>query len=214
MSLPVWLIIAIPIGIAIFYLYSNMDRERNKFHSIIVKCIGSFIPLSCAGLALSLKGENPFANLLFWFITLCVIADAVREYTFVSGMFIFGIAHVLFVIWLIMQESVTYINIIIWLVVVSVIFYIFRRMFKARGLDALPFCVYVIILAFIFSVSLTLPFTHPAVYIPIAVGTLMFITSDVIFGMQMNSRRVKFGKTVMFLYWGALYLISAALWYI
>ena len=214
MSLPVWLIIAIPIGIAIFYLYSNMDRERNKFHSIIVKCLGSFIPLSCTGLALSLKSENPLANLVFWFMILCVIADAVREYTFVSGMLVFGLAHVLFVIWLIMQESVTYINIIIWLAAVSVIFYIFRRMLKARGIDALPFCVYILILTLIFSISLTLPFTHPPVYIPMAIGALMLIASDLISGTQINSRRVKFSKTVMFLYWGALHLISAALWYL
>ena len=71
MDLLTYSVFAIPLWVAQFALYFYLRSARRMRESLIAKCAGSFLAVGSAGFALRLAGENPFAQVIFWFFLLC-----------------------------------------------------------------------------------------------------------------------------------------------
>lgn len=213
MNLALYSAFALPLWAAQFALYFILRRAGLKKQSLIAKCAGSFLAVSSAGWAISLKGGAAFAQPVFWFFLLCTGADALLELSFVPGMLLFGAAHICLVIWLWGLAPVGWLSLILWVLAYAAAAWLFRRELPTLGKLTVPFCLYPALLGASLALGLALPFTAGASYWPLALGTLCFFVSDMLVAKSELSHLDDFWqKPVMALYWLALYFIAVPLW--
>lgn len=213
MDLLTYSVFAIPLWVAQFALYFYLRSARRMRESLIAKCAGSFLAVGSAGFALRLAGENPFAQVVFWFFLLCTLADALLEISFVPGMLVFGAAHVCLILWLWGLISPTWWSLGLWVAVYILTAILFRKELPTLGKLTAPFLLYPALLGGSLALAAPLPFAAGARWWPVALGCLLFYISDMLVAKNQLSRWPdKWQKPIMALYWGALYLIGAGLW--
>ena len=213
MDLLTYSVFAIPLWVAQFALYFYLRSARRPRKSLIAKCAGSFLAVGSAGFALRLAGENPFAQVVFWFFLLCTAADALLEISFVPGMLVFGAAHVCLIFWLWGLSSPTWWSLALWVAVYILTAVLFRKELPTLGKLTVPFLLYPALLGGSLALAAPLPFTAGARWWPVALGCLLFYISDMLVAKNQLSRWPdKWQKPIMALYWAALYLISVGLW--
>lgn len=213
MDLLTYSVFAIPLWVAQFALYFYLRSARRMRESLVAKCAGSFLAVGSAGFALRLAGENPFAQVIFWFFLLCTAADALLEISFVPGMLVFGAAHVCLIFWLWGLSSPTWWSLALWVAVYILTAVLFRKELPTLGKLTAPFLLYPALLGGSLALAAPLPFTAGARWWPVALGCLLFYVSDMLVAKNQLSRWPdKWQKPIMALYWAALYLISMGLW--
>ena len=213
MDLLTYSVFAIPLWVAQFALYFYLRSARRPRKSLIAKCAGSFLAVGSAGFALRLAGENPFAQVIFWFFLLCTAADALLEISFVPGMLVFGAAHVCLIFWLWGLSAPTWWSLALWVAVYILTAVLFRKELPTLGKLTVPFLLYPALLGGSLALAAPLPFTAGARWWPVALGCLLFYISDMLVAKNQLSRWPdKWQKPIMALYWAALYLISVGLW--
>lgn len=213
MTLLAYSLVALPLWAAQFALYFFLRSAGRERESLIAKCAGSFLAVGSAGLALHLAGENPFAQVVFWFFLLCTAADALLEISFVPGMLVFGAAHVCLILWLWGMSSPTWWSLALWVAVYILTAVLFRKELPTLGKLTVPFLLYPALLGGSLALALPLPFLAGKALWPVALGCLLFYISDMLVAKNQLSRWPdKWQKPIMALYWGALYLISTGLW--
>ena len=213
MDLLTYSVFAIPLWVAQFALYFYLRSARRPRKSLIAKCAGSFLAVGSAGFALRLAGENPFAQVVFWFFLLCTAADALLEISFVPGMLVFGAAHVCLIFWLWGLSSPTWWSLALWVAVYILTAVLFRKELPTLGKLTAPFLLYPALLGGSLALAAPLPFTAGARWWPVALGCLLFYVSDMLVAKNQLSRWPdKWQKPIMALYWAALYLISTGAW--
>ena len=213
MDLLTYSVFAIPLWVAQFALYFYLRSARRPRKSLIAKCAGSFLAVGSAGFALRLAGENPFAQVVFWFFLLCTAADALLEISFVPGSLVFGAAHVCLIFWLWGLSSPTWWSLALWVAVYILTAVLFRKELPTLGKLTVPFLLYPALLGGSLALAAPLPFTAGARWWPVALGCLLFYISDMLVAKNQLSRWPdKWQKPIMALYWAALYLISMGLW--
>ena len=213
MDLLTYSVFAIPLWVAQFALYFYLRSARRPRKSLIAKCAGSFLAVGSAGFALRLAGENPFAQVIFWFFLLCTAADALLEISFVPGMLVFGAAHVCLIFWLWGLSSPTWWSLALWVAVYILTAVLFRKELPTLGKLTVPFLLYPALLGGSLALAAPLPFTAGARWWPVALGCLLFYISDMLVAKNQLSRWPdKWQKPIMALYWAALYLISMGTW--
>lgn len=203
----------LPLWAAFFALYFILRREKCMRESLIAKCGGSFLAVGSAGTALYLRGINPLTQPIFWFFLLCTAADALLEIHFVTGMLVFGTAHVCLVVWLWSITSPSWWSLALWGLAYAVSAYLFRRELPTLGKLLVPFCLYPGLLGASLALALPLPFLAGGAYWPAALGALCFFISDMMVAKgELSGLPPGYQKPVMLLYWAALYLIACPLW--
>ena len=213
MDLLTYSVFAIPLWVAQFALYFYLRSARRMRESLVAKCAGSFLAVGSAGFALRFAGENPFAQVIFWFFLLCTAADALLEISFVPGMLVFGAAHVCLIFWLWGLSSPTWWSLALWVAVYILTAVLFRKELPTLGKLTAPFLLYPALLGGSLALAAPLPFTAGARWWPVALGCLLFYISDMLVAKNQLSRWPdKWQKPIMALYWAALYLISVGLW--
>lgn len=213
MDLLTYSVFAIPLWVAQFALYFYLRSARRMRESLVAKCAGSFLAVGSAGFALRLAGENPFAQVIFWFFLLCTAADALLEISFVPGMLVFGAAHVCLIFWLWGLGSPTWWSLALWVAVYILTAVLFRKELPTLGKLTAPFLLYPALLGGSLALAAPLPFTVGARWWPVALGCLLFYISDMLVAKNQLSRWPdKWQKPIMALYWAALYLISTGAW--
>lgn len=213
MDLLTYSVFAIPLWVAQFALYFYLRSARRPRKSLIAKCAGSFLAVGSAGFALRLAGENPFAQVVFWFFLLCTAADALLEISFVPGMLVFGAAHVCLIFWLWGLSAPTWWSLALWVAVYILTAVLFRKELPTLGKLTVPFLLYPALLGGSLALAAPLPFTAGARWWPVALGCLLFYISDMLVAKNQLSRWPdKWQKPIMALYWASLYLISVGLW--
>ena len=169
--------------------------------------------MGSAGFALRFAGENPFAQVIFWFFLLCTAADALLEISFVPGMLVFGAAHVCLIFWLWGLSSPTWWSLALWVAVYILTAVLFRKELPTLGKLTAPFLLYPALLGGSLALAAPLPFTAGARWWPVTLGCLLFYISDMLVAKNQLSRWPdKWQKPIMALYWAALYLISTGAW--
>lgn len=204
---------ALPVWGAVFALYFILRRAGLMRESLIAKCAGSFLSVVSAGVGLYINGASPFMEPVFWFYVLCTAADALLELSFVPGMLLFGAAHVCLIIWLWGLAPAGWPSLAVWLIAYAAAAWLFRKELPKLGKLLVPFCLYPALLGGSLALGVVLPFTAGIELWPVAVGAVCFFVSDMMVAKsELSGLDPKWQKPIMALYWGALYLISAALW--
>ena len=213
MDLLTYSVFAIPLWVAQFALYFYLRSARRMRESLVAKCAGSFLAVGSAGFALRFAGENPFAQVIFWFFLLCTAADALLEISFVPGMLVFGAAHVCLIFWLWGLSSPTWWSLALWVAVYILTAVLFRKELPTLGKLTAPFLLYPALLGGSLALAAPLPFTAGARWWPAPLGCLLFYISDMLVAKNQLSRWPdKWQKPIMALYCAALYLISTGAW--
>ncbi len=216
MSLGVYSCVALPLWVCCYALYFILRGKRELMRqSLIAKCAGSFLAAGSCGIALHLCGQPPFLQPVFWFFLLCTAADALLEIQFILGMLLFGAGHICLLVWLFGMASPTVWSLVLWVVSYALTALLFRRELPGlRGL-LLPFLLYPAILCATLAIALPLPFMLGWSYVPVALGALCFFISDLMVAKdQLSGGYSHIQKPIMLLYWGALYLLSAGVWFL
>ena len=213
MDLLTYSVFAIPLWVAQFALYFYLRSARRMRESLVAKCAGSFLAVGSAGFALRLAGENPFAQVIFWFFLLCTAADALLEISFVPGMLVFGAAHVCLIFWLWGLGSPTWWSLALWVAVYILTAVLFRKELPTLGKLTAPFLLYPALL------GAAWPWPRPCPLPPGPAGgpwpwAACYSISPTCWWQKTSSPRWpdKWQKPIMALYWAALYLISVGTW--
>ena len=213
MDLLTYSVFAIPLWVAQFALYFYLRSARRMRESLVATCAGSFLAVGSAGFALRLAGENPFAQVIFWFFLLCIAVYVLLYISFVPGMLVFGAAHVCLIFWLWGLSSPTWWSLALWVAVYILTAVLFRKELPTLGKLTAPFLLYPALLGGSLALAAPLPFTAGARWWPVALGCLLFYVSDMLVAKNQLSRWPdKWQKPIMALYWAALYLISTGAW--
>ena len=85
MDLLTYSVFAIPLWVAQFALYFYLRSARRPGRASSPSAPAASWPWASAGFALRFAGENPFAQVIFWFFLLCTAADALLEISFVPA---------------------------------------------------------------------------------------------------------------------------------
>ena len=213
MTLTVFSLFILPLWAALFALYFILRREGLMRQSLIAKCGGSFLAVGSAGVALYIHGTNPLGQAVFWFFVLCTAADALLELQFVTGMLVFGAAHVCLTVWLWKLTPPTLWSAILWAASYGAAFLLFRKELPKLGKLTVPFCLYPGLLGASLALALPLPFLLGPGCWPAAIGVLCFYVSDMMVAKsELCGLPPVWQKPVMVLYWAALYLLTWPLW--
>lgn len=213
MDLYIFSLFILPLWYAFFALYFLLRRAGLAKQSLIAKCGGSFLAVGSAGVALHLRGAQPFSQAVFWFFVLCTAADALLELHFVTGMLVFGAAHTCLIVWLWGIAAPSLWSLLLWALAYACAAFLFRKELPKLGKLTVPFCLYPGLLGASLALALPLPLLAGPIYWPAALGALCFFISDMMVAKgELCGLPPKFEKPVMVLYWAALYLFSCPLW--
>lgn len=210
----VFSLIALPLLAAIGIIYFKMKRQGLWHWDILAKCGGTYITAACAGVGIWLGGENPLTHLVFWFTVLCMLADGLLEIHFISGMLVFGIAHVLLIIWMAPLLTGHWLTLIIWTACMALMFLLFKKYLQPLKSMAIPYTIYAGILSATFAIGISLAFQQGGPMLLLGIGAAFFYSSDLLvaqghFADTTNSQQYY----VMISYWGALYLMASSMWF-
>ncbi len=213
MDLLTFSLFILPLWGAFFALYFLLRRAGLSRQSLVAKCGGSFLAVGSAGMALYLRGIEPFTQPIFWFFLLCTAADALLELHFVTGMLVFGAGHACLIVWLWGVAPPTWVSLALWLLAYACTALLFRKELPKLGKMTAPFCLYPGLLGASLALALPLPFVAGAAYGAAAVGALLFFISDMMVAKgELCGLPPAFQKPIMLLYWAALYLLGCPLW--
>lgn len=204
---------ALPLWCVFFALYFILRKRGLLRQSLLAKCGGSFLSAASAGFAFYVDGQNPLAQSAFWFFILCTLADALLEIHFITGVVVFGAAHVCLSAWLWGLGGFSWWNGLIWAAAMGAALLLFRKELPGMGWMALPCSLYVGILSASLALALPLPFLRGAGCWTAALAAASFFVSDMMVAKsQLGNLGDRRQKPIMALYWAALYLFSAAIW--
>lgn len=205
----------LPLWCAIFYLYFEMKRTKLRRAELVAKCAGTFLMAMSCGLGYAWAGAFPLSKPLFWFFLLCAAADVLLEIHFLSGMLVFAAGHVcaFLTLWNENLVSLRW-SLPIWIVLVALGCFLFRRELSKMGFRALPFGLYFGVLAAAAACALPAPLVGGGPEgLFWSFGMVCFFISDLLVAKSALSHLdPKWEKPVMLLYWGALLLISLWVW--
>lgn len=205
---------AIGIIIPTFAIYIVLNRIGRPKLSIIPKFTGSFLFVWFGIMAYMLNGENPFYSPLCWFLIFCIIADMAIEYNFIMGMLFFAAAHISLIDWSIMQQGFSWVSLIIWAAVVIIVLLVFLPRLKEQGKKSIAFILYGSLLVANFAVSVMLFVNGGMQYILMPIGTLMFVISDSVIGLELAGEKPWHKPAIMSLYWCCLFFVALTPWFI
>lgn len=213
MNYLVFSLITLPLLTVIGIIYFKVKWKELGYWSILPKCSGTYITVACAGVGLWLGGENPFTHLVFWFTVLCMIADGLLEIHFISGMLVFGTAHVLLIIWMAPLLTGLWLTLIIWAACMVFMLLLFKKYLRSLKLKAIPYTIYAGILSATFAVGVSLAFHQGGPLILLGIGAAFFYSSDLFVAREHFAETTQAQQIyVMIAYWGALYLMASTMW--
>ncbi len=207
--------IVIPFAGAIAAIFGVMSSKGMGKLNILPKVTCSAVFVASAVLAAYLDGENPLVNLIVLALILFTIADGLLDVNFIIGALCFMAGHTLMIIRLWPLAPSLLISAAIFAAGLIIMFIIFLKPLKEQKAKAIPLVVYAASLCAEMALAVTLPAEHGALYIMLAVGSVMFFISDIYVAKGEFFSGKKWERVLtMALYWGALYLYSSTLWII
>lgn len=209
----VWSLVAVPAIAALYCMGFIFKRPGMEKYYVIPKCTGSFLCVGSAALAIALKGGDGSGKMLVAALALCMLGDFLIEYKLLAGGTAFGIAHIVLVLYALFQIPLTAPTVLLWVVGIVIMLLIFHKEIPQMGEYFIPFLAYVAILVGDVVTAAMLAF-YDSAYTPYALGLLCFVASDTILGKrQFGHDHPALPKILMALYYMALYLIAASLWF-
>lgn len=195
---------------AFLLLYGFCKKHTRAGFDLIAKCGGSFTCAFAAAVSIASKAENPFTSFIFGGLILCCAADALLEIKFQAGVSAFGLAHILFIIFMLFNGGFSAPTIILWLALYVIILAVFNKHIFASHENKLILFSYPALLLFMASLAIGLVINNGFSYIIFAVGAVLFAFSDFLVAMDHFGRRSKYsGAIIMISYYLALFLFSA-----
>lgn len=210
----VWSLFAVPLA-AVFYCMGFLFKKSGlgRYYPL-PKCAGSFLFAGGAALAYAAAGQAPIACLLFWALILCLAGDFLIEYHLIAGGLAFGAAHSLIMLYLIRTSPVIPADLVLWAVIFALFLFLFRAEMPRMGGLLVPFLLYAAVLTGGLAFAVLLPFTRGIAFLPLPLGLLSFLISDMILGKRhFGCQKRYLSEILMAFYYLALFLISAAPWF-
>lgn len=189
------------------FLYLYLDSPRRG--SLFWKACAALMPvLLCLSGALRSGGDR---WLLLAAVTVCLISDVLIGIHFVSGVLSFLTAHVLLIVYLLLQSPPTPWSLLPWAVLYGSMWLYYGKEIPTLGKKAVPMCLYPAFLFGMFSLALALPFLRPGPSsVCLALGAACFCVSDLVLGdgvVHGKETRLR-DHVIMHLYEPAVFLLA------
>lgn len=208
-----WSLVAVPVIAALYCIGFLFKRASLEKYYVVPKCAASFLCVGSAVLAVGLAGGQPWRHPLFWALVFCLLGDFFIEYKLIAGGLSFGIGHCILIVYALSIVKPKPPAILLWIAGVAVVVLIFKKEIPQMGKLFLPFLIYVTILVGDLATALMLPAVNTG-FIPYAAGLACFVCSDVILGKRLfGHKHPALPIILMILYYAALYLIAAGIWF-
>lgn len=209
--------IAIVIGLAVILfggcvpLYLHLKQKYNPVMAAAAKGLASVVPVVLCLLG-CLRGVLPSAWWMFAGICFCLVADVVICANFFAGMGVFLGAHICFIVSLLHIASFSPWSIPVFLLAGLLVMAIFFKMLRKMGMKSIPYIVYGLIILFMLSQALILPFTLGGKSWYIGFGALLFFISDMLlaYGKEKPFTRLGDGAS-LYVYYAGTYLLAMSI---
>ena len=204
----------IPVIAALYIIGFLFKKNGLGRYYPLPKCAASFLCAGTAALACAFLGRSPSGSILFWVLMLCMAGDFLIEYHLIAGGMAFGAAHCLIMLYVLLEAPPRPDALVLWAVIFILFLLVFRPQIPRMGKLLLPFLLYCAVLTGGFSLAVFLPFTKGMSFFPLPLGLSAFLLSDMILGKRhFGSQKPYLSEILMALYYLALYLIAATLWF-
>lgn len=214
LSFAIWSLAAVPV-IAALYIIGFLFKKNGlgKYYPL-PKCAASFLCAGGAALGCVFCGYTPSLSLLFWALMLCTAGDFLIEYHLIAGGMAFGAAHCLIMLYVLSKAPPRPGAFILWAAILVLFLLVFRPQLPRMGKLLVPFLLYCAVLTGGFSLAVFLPFSMGISFLLLPLGLFSFLLSDMILGKRhFGSKKPYLSECLMALYYLAVYLISATLWF-
>ena len=146
-----------------------------------------------------------FALILAIGIAVCAAADVMLELHFLTGMGIFALGHVLYIISFWMRTKPRLPSLILFLVLLVFTSYMRQRAQEKVGFSTLPHFAYSLLISLMASVALAQP-------ILTFIGAMLFVVSDAIIARRLVfPDKNPWDRACILLYYSAQFLLAASL---
>ena len=157
-----------------------------------------------------------FADWVFVFgLVCCMTADVILEIQFIRGVYLFGAAHLLFILAFCQKVVPSWDTLFIFLGVYLLVLFLFRDKVGKLGEMKRPAYLYMAILILMVSMAITV-YQHLNTREALlrSIGACCFLVSDCVIAWSLleERRRLVDGVVILILYYVAVYLIGSAGW--
>lgn len=189
-------------------------REKAEKRALIFKAAATAMAV-CAGI----YGALMTHRLAEWVIVLglicCMAADVILEIQFIRGVYLFGAAHLLFILAFCQKVVPTKYTWLIFGGIYLCVFLIFRTKIETLGEFKSQAFGYLAILTGMVAMAVTM-YLHlqSKMALLYTIGAFCFLVSDCIIVWSLVKERKKLidGVLILMLYYAAVYLIGSAVW--
>ena len=135
-------------------------------------------------------------------IAVCAAADVILEFRFKAGMLAFAIGHICYIAAFVMMEGISPMSIMVYALLIIMILFVTYKFRKCLAESYVPYLLYSLIIAAMFSLALVQPLTA-------ATGALLFVISDSLLFLRISKIKPKVSHAaVISTYYLAQFLLA------
>ncbi len=212
MPLIIWLVFALAAIAALLGGYFTLGRGPLR---LACKGGATGIALATAVFRFLQGGGLPGGGIIIAAVALFVLADVLLDWKFLWGVAAFALGHIALILWLSVQGTAlnqslfTIMSFSAAAVLYGMSVFLFRRVLRGAGKNAVAMLLYAVVLALMTGISLTLPYLGGVRYLPFALGACLFMLSDLLVaqGILVGMAR-KWHIAAMIIYESAVLLMA------
>ena len=150
----------------------------------------------------SLQSQLPAHFIIVLGIAVCAAADVILELRFKAGMLVFATGHICYIAAFVMMGGISHLSILVYALLIVMIAVATQKLKKSLDEPYIPYLLYSLIIAAMFSLALAQPLTA-------ALGALLFVISDSLLFLGIMKVKSKVSHTaVISTYYLAQFLLA------
>ena len=213
-----WLLLVLPEMAAGTGAYFLMKYRMNTRWKIMAKCMVTWMAVCTAAVGLLQQQKHPFEDMIFWAMVLFLAADGLLEICFPAGAAVFGLGHVLLILWYFRHGGLHPMTAAVFAVLCLAALVLFRKecrkLWTERNyLYLAGMLLYLAFLMLMVSMAVLLPTVMGTKGLLPGIGALAFAGSDMMVGKNvlvgLPRRKNDFA---LCLYYAAVLMIAFVTW--
>lgn len=210
-----WMAVVVPVIFTGARLHCKMKEQKDKRWNLIPKCLPTWL-MVCTAFAGIWQFQKREEDLwIFAAMILFLLADALLEIHFFLEMGVFAAGHLALIIWLLIQGHFTFAYVPVWVAGMLLMIWVFRKELERGKEDHRLYLMllYPAVLMGMMAMAVCLSFTAGKSYGWIAVGSVLFVISDMMVGKKFFGKlpeKLEFGALI--LYYFGIFCISMMTW--
>lgn len=210
-----WMAVVLPVIFSGGLLHCKMKEQKKKVWNLIPKCLPTWMMVCTAIMGVVQFHQRENDSWILIAMVLFLLADAFLEIRFFLGMGVFAAGHLCLIVWFLQEGHFTLAYLPIWILGMLAMILVFRKELEKGKEDPRLYLMllYPAVLMGMMAMAVCLPFTAGSRYWWIAIGSVMFVISDMMVGKNFFGHlSEKLGFWALLLYYFGILGIAMMTW--